>query len=146
MSGFSEYTASGILNFYFNGQALSVPDNIVLALTSGLCVDTQNGATIPEVPSGINGSGTGYARVTVNNPSVLQHFWTYNSGEVTNSGNITFNPCLVDWGVVSGVAVLDNAIYGSGNLLFHGAIKHKRDVYKGDVIKYDAGECDICLE
>ena len=147
MAAFSEYLQSGILNFYFNGEALTVPTNISVALTSGVCQDHQDGSTIPEIPSGINGSGTGYSRVSVNNPQTMPGYWEYQgSGLISNSGNIVFNTCIVDWGTVSGIALLDSPIIGSGKLLFHGALTHPRDVYTGDSVKYDPYALDICLE
>ena len=150
MAAFSEYLASGILNYYFrgSGDAITIPPNISIALTSGVCTGYEDGSTIPEIASGINGSGTGYARKDINDPPSEQTgYWVYEgSGVMSNVSNIVFNSALLDWGTVSGIAIVDSSTYGQGNLLFHGAVSKPRDVYTGDNVKFDPNTLEISLE
>ena len=69
MAALSDYLESGLLHHIFLGQAFEKPSGMVIALTSGVITDSMTGSTIPEIPSGINGSGTGYTRIDLGNPS-----------------------------------------------------------------------------
>lgn len=151
MSAFSDYLESGILNHILRGQTLSKPGHIAIALTSDVADDSDTGATIPEIPSGINGSGTGYARISLGAPSSSgDSQWTYSSddynagsGVVRNTNNQLFNTALVDWGYVSGVAILDSPDYGSGNLLIKFQLDNPRQIFMGDSALFSAESLEI---
>ena len=86
MAALSDYLESGLLSHLFRNTAFSRPENIAIALTSGVPSDSDTGATIPEIPSGVsqgeNFVSTNYARVTLGDPSV--------------SGDVTWNSIGVD--------------------------------------------------
>ena len=69
MAALSDYLESGILTHIFLSGVFAKPSNISVALTSGVPVDSDTGATIPELPSGINGISTGYNRVSLGDPN-----------------------------------------------------------------------------
>lgn len=69
MAALSDYLESGILTHIFLSGVFAKPTNVSVALTSGVPVDSDTGATIPELPSGINGLSTGYARVSLGDPN-----------------------------------------------------------------------------
>jgi hypothetical protein len=75
MAALSDYLESGILNHIFRNVTFSKPSNIAIALTSGVPLDSDNGLTIPELPSGINRGNnfvsTNYKRINLGNPSVV---------------------------------------------------------------------------
>ena len=151
MSALSDYLESGLLHHIFRGQSFAKPSEIAIALTSGVPLDSNNGLTIPELPSGINGSGTGYSRLSLGAPSSSGNsVWLYNiddhnagSGVIKNSGAFLFNTALLDWGWVSGIAILDDSRYGSGNLLMHATLDNPRIIYMGDTVKFDASTLQI---
>lgn len=151
MSALSDYLESGLLHHIFRGQSFPKPSEIAIALTSGVPLDSHTGATIPELPSGINGSGTGYARLSLGAPSASGDVkWLYDlndhtvgSGLIKNSGAFLFNTALLDWGWVSGIAIIDDSRYGSGNLLMHSALSNPRVIYMGDTVKFDASTLQI---
>ena len=127
MAALSDYLESGLLHHIFLGQAFEKPSGMVIALTSGVITDSMTGSTIPEIPSGINGSGTGYARIDLGNPSSVDAKWTYTtadhavgSGVIGNASSYIFDTALVDWGIVSGIAICDSGTHatsaaGGGN-------------------------------
>ena len=147
----SDYLESGLLHHIFKGEVFIKPSEIAIALCSGVPVDAHTGETIPELPSGINGSGTGYARISLGDPSTQgntkwifeQEVADYGSGVLKNSGSIVFEKALLDWGFVSGIAITDDSQYGSGNLLMHSELSNPRIIYKGDAVKFDVTNLKI---
>ena len=151
MAALSDYLESGLLNHLFRGGTFEKPSNISLALTSGVPSDSDTGTTLPEIPSGINGSGTGYSRVDLGAPTDTS--WTFTeerflagSGTIKNSGQIIFNTALLDWGYVSGVAIIDHSTWGSGNLLMHATLDNPRIIYTGDNAKFDIENLEISFK
>lgn len=73
MAALSDYLESGLLSHIFRGTAFSKPSNISIALTSGVPKDSDTGATIPELPSGVfKGNvlvSTNYSRVSLGTPA-----------------------------------------------------------------------------
>jgi hypothetical protein len=147
----SDYLESGLLHHIFMGSSFPKPSKIAIALCSGVPVDSDTGETIPEIPSGINGSGTGYSRIEIGDPAVngdtswiySQQDHDYGSGVIKNSGSIVFEKALIDWGWVSGIAITDSSDYGSGNLLMHSQLGNPRIIYKGDAVKFDVTNLQI---
>jgi len=62
---------------------------------------------------------------------------------LVNKYQIVFPTALQDWGFVSGVAVLDNSTYQSGNLLMYSTLSNPRLVFAGDNIRFDAESLQI---
>lgn len=147
----SDYLESGLLHHIFKSQVFIKPSKIAIALCSGVPKDSDTGETIPELPSGVNNSFTGYSRIDLGDPSTQgdttwmyeQQDHDYGSGLVKNSGSIVFDKALIDWGWVSGIAITDMSEYGSGNLLLHSQLSNPRIVYKGDSVKFDVTNLKI---
>ena len=145
MAALSDYLESGLLHHLFREDSFAKPSQISIALTSAAPVDSDTGATISEIPSGLNGSGTGYTRIVLGAPADSGNDkWSYDeadaavgSGVIKNASSHAFDTALVDWGWVSGVAICDNATYGAGNLLIHAQLDNPRVVYTGDSLKFD---------
>lgn len=154
MAALSDYLESGLLHHVFRGQSFPKPSTIAVALTSGVPLDSHTGATLPEIPLTINGSGTGYARLNLGNPSTSGNsVWGYSladhnagSGVIKNQNVFSFAPALCDWGGVSGIALLDHASHGSGNLLMHATLANPRQIYMGDSIQFDVNNFQIKFE
>lgn len=68
------------------------------------------------------------------------------NGFIKNKNDIVFNTALTDWGWVSGVAIVDNAMHGSGNLLMYAQLQNPRYVYIGDSIKFNSNSLEISLK
>ena len=154
MTAISDYLESGLLNHLFRGETFNKPSGIALALTTTVPDDSDTGSSISEVPSGINGSGTGYFRYNLSNPATSGNtVWDHlaadiaaGSGVIKNGQQIVFGTALVDWGWVSGIAVLDTDTYGSGNMLLSSQLDQPRVVYMGDGLKYNTGNLQIELK
>jgi hypothetical protein len=236
MAALSDYLESQLLNHIFRSGVFVKPSQVAIALTSGVCIDCDNGSTIPELPSGVargnNFVTTNYARINLGSPlSNGNNVWSnvgvdeltpfavsgvsssgqavglsgyyyplyltklaadnadklntsqpdgfsYNykfkhlpcvtfyspeslaqsgqqqdpgyttyegNGFIKNTSQIIFNTALTDWGWVSGIAILDNSIRGSGNLLMYSKLENPRYIYTGDNIKLDTNSLEISL-
>lgn len=90
-----------------------------------------------------------YAPTTLQQSGVAQDpgYTKYDgNGFIKNSSQLIFNTALTDWGWISGIAILDNAGYGSGNLLMYAQLQNPRYVYTGDNIKFDINSLEISLK
>lgn len=154
MAALSDYLESGLLNHVFRNESFPKPSAIAIALTSGVPVDSDTGSTIPELPSGINGSGTGYARILLDRTDVSGNdYWSFSasdlsagSGLIKNAANRVFNTALLDWGWISGIVITDNADYGSGNMLMHSTLDNPRIIYTGDSPVFDLETLQISFK
>jgi hypothetical protein len=69
MAALSDYLESQLLNHLFRDESFPKPTTIALALTSKVPLDSDDGTTLPELPSGIDGLSTNYKRIDLGNPS-----------------------------------------------------------------------------
>jgi len=145
MTALSDYMESGLLHHVFRGQPFPKPANVSIALCSGVPVDSDTGSTIPELPTGIDGNDTGYSRYNVGDPSQTgDAFWSYDiddhiagSGVIKNASTIVLGTALLDWGWVSGIAIVDSASHQSGQVLMYAELGKPRIIYQGDAPKFD---------
>ena len=156
MASLSDYLESGLLHHLFRGESFPKPTNIAVALCSSVPLESDTGSTISEIPSGIDGNATGYARINLGDPSSLGVTkWSYSSddfaagsGIIKNASSFMFDEgagsaALVDWGWVSGIAIVDSGEYGTGNLLMYAALSNPRIIYTGDTVKFDTATLQI---
>lgn len=68
------------------------------------------------------------------------------NGFIKNAFQLVFNTALSDWGWVSGIAIVDTATHGSGNMLMYAKLENPRYVYTGDNIKFDTNSLEISLK
>jgi hypothetical protein len=154
MAALSDYLESGLINHVFRNESFPKPSSIAIALTSGIPLDSHTGSTITELPSVINGTGTGYARVLLDLTNESgNNYWSHSSsdiaagsGLITNAANRVFNTALLDWGWISGIAITDHGDHGSGNLLMHSTLDNPRVIYTGDSPVFDAGTLQISFK
>ena len=156
MASLSDYLESGLLHHLFRGESFAKPTNIAVALCSGVPQESDTGSTMPEMPTGIDGASTGYARINLGDPSSLgDGKWSYSpddlaagSGIIKNASSFLFDEgdgsaALVDWGWVSGIAIVDSGEYGTGNLLMYAELTNPRIIYTGDTVKFDTSTLQI---
>ena len=119
MAALSDYLESGLLHHVFRGETFPKFENVAIALCSGVPQDSDTGSTIPELPSGkaLEGGGntsTGYKRYSLGKPADSGNIkWQYNiddhnegSGLIKNNQVFLFDTAQVDWGWVSGLAIV----------------------------------------
>jgi len=147
MPAFSDYAESGILNFLFrsNTNSFGAPANVSVALCTDVPSESQNGTTIPEVPEG---AANGYNRVNLGAPANAD--WdesdqVNDSGHIQNAAAVTFGAATTAWGNVSGIALVTNQGWGSGEVLMFGALTTPKDVGAGDTFQFNTGELDLYL-
>lgn len=133
-SGVSTGTSGYFYPLYLNQTKAQQSDNLGLA-------DPYRFREFPSVtfyaPRGLLQSGV------AQDPG----YTTYEgNGFIKNSSQLVFDTALTDWGWVSGVAILDNSTYGSGNLLMYSKLSNPRYVYTGDNIKFDLNSLEISLQ
>ncbi len=159
MAALSDYLESGLLHQVFRGETFPKFENVAIALCSGVPQDSDTGSTIPELPSGkaLDGGGntsTGYKRYSLGKPADSGNIkWQYNiddhnegSGLIKNNQVYLFDTALVDWGWVSGLAIVDSGEYGTGNLLMHAQLNNPRVIYQGDSVKFDISTLQISFK
>ena len=73
MAALSDYLESQLLNHLFRSGTLDKPTKIAIALTSGVPLDSDTGATLPELPAsiivGADTRNTNYQRISLEAPS-----------------------------------------------------------------------------
>ena len=139
----SDYLEAALINHLFRADTFSKPSAIYVGLIryyEASKVEALTGTTIGPKELGAAGdTALSYSRVgvTQNNSN-----WDAPStaGATQNAGAISFNTATGDWGMVSGVFVVDAS--GGGNLLLHGALTTTRDVKSGDLFKVNVGDLD----
>ena len=145
MSAMSDYLESGIIDHFLRGTTISKPSNISLALCSGVPIDANTGANIPEITG--DHAGGAYIRKSLGAPG--NTYFSIPSGTAspttTNVSAIEFAQATADWGYVSGVAVVDATGWGLGNVLLYGALTTPRIVTNGDIFRFNAGDIDISM-
>lgn len=67
------------------------------------------------------------------------------NGFIKNKLQLVFPSAMTDWGMVSGVAILDSSDHQDGNLLMYAELNNPRYVYAGDTIKFDGNALEINL-
>ena len=105
MTALSDYLESGLLHHVFRGQSFPKPENIAIALCSGVPSESdsavshyKNGGPLPEIPSGdAAGNDTGYRRYNLGNPSTQgDSSWDYPlDGHLDGSGLIEKNMAIL---------------------------------------------------
>lgn len=146
MAAFSDYLKTAVLNHIFRQTAYVQPTNISIALTTAESEDTQDGSTISEVPTTIDGNPTGYVRINLGAPD--DGVWEFSAvelGLLLNSSQMIFDAALVDWGAISGVAILDSSDHGTGNLLMHATLENARLIYSGDRVRFDSTDLEVSI-
>ena len=131
MAALSNYLENALVNHVLRNTALTTPGtSIYVGLIKFYESSKLEAGTLTQEAS----SGA-YARVQVT-------AWDAPSnGATQNTSAVTFPTATADWGMVSGVIIVDAA--STGNVLLHGTLTTARDVKNGDVFKFSAGDLDI---
>ena len=133
MSHLTNYAEQHLLDAIFNGEALTFPTSIWVALHTG---DPTEAATANEVST----VGTGYGRVEVNVNGGAAPTWRLAASEggggfaVKNLQAIVFGPALTDWGSITHTSLWDDAT--AGNPWYQGPLASPRTVQTGGTFTY----------
>jgi hypothetical protein len=138
MSALSDFLETELRKHLFRTGSYAKPTVLRVALATAATTDAQTGATITEVTN-----ANAYART---GPDPLDANWSGASatdGLTDNVAAITFPTATGSWGTVSHIAIVDNATWGAGNSLLHGALTASKTVGNGDVFQFNSGSLDI---
>ena len=134
MTALSSYAEVKILDHLFRNTALTSPNAYIGAFT--------NSPT--DSASGTEASGSGYARVQIDNKTSAATTGADNSS-ITNSTAITFPAASGGaWGVITHIGIFDAA--SSGNLLAHGALAASKVISDGDTLQINASALTITID
>ena len=134
MTALSTYAELKILDLLFKNTSYTSPNAYIGAFTS----DPTDSA------SGTEASGSGYARVQIDNKTSSATSGADNSS-ITNSSAITFPAASGGaWGTITHIGIFDAA--SSGNLLAHGALAASKVISDGDVLQLNASSLVITID
>jgi hypothetical protein len=134
----SDWLEKNFASHIFGSGTLSKPSTLAFALLRNPPTDGMTGATIPEVSN-----AGGYARQTLNPSSSNWLDPIGTDGLCYNHQQVLFPTATADWGWVSGVAILDSATYGAGNVWIHGTLTTPKLIGVGDAFRFASGDLDI---
>lgn len=137
MGSFSNYAEDKILDHVTGKTSFTLPTTVAVALCTADPTDAGTGASCNEVANENN-----YARTDTSGSD-----WDASSGGATaNAAAITFPEANGSWSTVTHFALIDNASYGSGNMLAHSILGASKAIGDGDTPKFAIGDLDLTLD
>jgi len=126
---FTDFAEAKLLTYLFKGQG-----KVYLALYTTTPTEDDPGVEIPT-------EGTGYSRqeVTFGDP-----FQDSSSTKmyIANTNTLTFGPALVDWGTVTGGALID----AGGHMIVYGDLATPQAITTGNVMEFGPGSIEVSLD
>lgn len=126
----TDYLENKLIDFLFRAQTFTPPAALFIALYTANPTDSSAGTEV---------TGGSYARVSVTS-SLANWAGTQSAtsttassgtgGTTSNNAVITFPAPTANWGVVTGIAVMDAST--AGNMWFFGALTTSKTVNNGD--------------
>ena len=136
----SDYLETSLVTHIFRTSSWSKPSVLAIALLTTVADDDDTGQFSTSTGVEVVSAGA-YAR-TANNPADAN--WDAASGGATaNTSAITFPTATGSWGTIQGLAIVDNATFDTGNMLFHSSIGTPRAIGVGDTAEIAAGAITV---
>jgi|TARA_R100000479_G_scaffold171542_1_gene115179 hypothetical protein len=134
MTALSTYAERKVLDLLFKNTSFTAPQAYIGLFTS----DPTDSA------SGTEASGSGYARIRIDNKMSSATANSDNS-QITNSSAITFAAASGGaFGTITHIGIFDAS--SSGNLLAHGALAVARTITDGDTFQINASGLVITID
>lgn len=134
MTALSSYAERKVLDLLFKNTSFTAPEAYIGLFTS----DPTDSA------SGTEASGSGYARIRIDNKMSSATANSDNS-QITNSSAITFAAASGGaFGTITHIGIFDAS--SSGNLLAHGALAASKTIADGDVFQINASGLVITID
>lgn len=141
MAAMSNWLKGIIASHAFGSGTWAKPSVIAIALCS-TPPSSGNDGTLNGLEVANAGS---YARQELN-PSSVNWLDPITNDGTENNTTITFPVATADWGMVSGVAIIDSSTYGAGNMYFYGTLVRAKDISQDDQFKFNAGDLDVTFQ
>ena len=142
MAAMSDYLEGELINHVFRTASYPKPATIAIALCTAAPVDSDTGATIPEVANSF-----AYARVAFGPANANWSAPIAGDGTTRNVTAITFPQASGgSWGTITHVAFVDSATYGAGNMLFYGTLTTPKIIDDMDIFAFAATQLDVQID
>lgn len=143
MAEMSDYLEDSLVTHIFRTSSWSKPTVLALALLTTAADDDDTGtfstSTGVEVPN-----ANAYTRIA-RNPADAN--WAASvDGMTENVAAITFVQATGSWGTVVALAIVDDATFDSGNMLFHSTVGTSRTIDNGDTAELAATALTITFD
>lgn len=138
----SDYLEKQLASHIWGNGNFTKPTGLFIALTNRPLQDYED-KDLSQLE--VSNAG-GYARV-ISIPTGTT--WTEPVGTgsiVRNLIALTFPDATADWGMVSGMAIVDNVTWGTGNVLVKGSLTTPRDIRSGDTFRFKISDISIILD
>ncbi len=134
MTALSSYAERKLLDHVFKNTSYTSP-NAYLGLFTSDPTDSASGTEV---------SGSGYARIRIDNKMAAATTGSDNSSIVSNA-DITFAAASGgDFGTITHIGIFDALT--SGNLLAHGALTASKVISDGDSFQINSGSLTITID
>lgn len=134
MTALSSYAERKILDHVFKNTSYTSP-NAYLGLFTSDPTDSASGTEV---------SGSGYARIRIDNKMAAATTGSDNSSIVSNA-DITFAAASGgDFGTITHIGIFDALT--TGNLLAHGALTASKVISDGDTFQINSGSLTITID
>ncbi|MEM9681637.1 MAG: hypothetical protein AAF942_00090 [Pseudomonadota bacterium] len=138
MTAMSDYLENELLDHVLKGLAFTAPATVALALFTAATNDAGGGTEVT--------NANAYARLEVEG-ATGRTFSAAAAGTTDNDQAWEFAAAAGgSWGTVTHLAIVDSAVHGGGNFLFHGALTASRAIGDGDTFRFPAGDLDVTLD
>lgn len=142
MSEMSDYLEDSLVDHIFRTSSWSKPSVLAMALLTTNAIDGDSGTfstgTGVEVPD-----AGAYAREARNPADANWAAATGGGGQTSNVAEITFTTATASWGSVAAVAIVDDASFDSGNMLFYSEVGTPRTIDSGDTAEFAIGAITV---
>lgn len=149
MSALSDFYEQQLINHVFRGATHPKPNMIAIALLGSPALDADSGnfgGTVGQL-TGHTGREIfktgGYVRYEVGPPADIHFDAPGAAGATQNASGYTWPQATSNWGWISGVAIMDSVLYGTGNIIMHGSLTTPKQIASGDTFRIQTGDLDI---
>ncbi len=145
MSEMSDFLEDQLVAHMFRTGTFTKPTVMAVAMLTTNAVDADTGQFTTGTGVEVTNAGA-YAR-QARNP--LDANWTATAGgdgQTDNAAAITFPQATADWsgGVnVTGMALVDNTTFDTGNMFMHSPVDTPKPVLNGDTAEFAAGAITV---
>jgi hypothetical protein len=142
MSEMSDYMEDSLIDHIFRTSSWSKPSVLAIALLTTAAIDGDTGQFSTGTGVEVTNANA-YARVARNPLDANWDAPAGGNGVTANTAAITFPAATGSWGTVLAMAIVDNATYDTGNMLFHSVVDVNRTIADGDTAEFAAGAITI---
>ena len=142
MSEMSDYLEGQLIAHIFRTSTFSKPSALAIALLTTGAADSDSAVFTTGTGVEVTNAGA-YARVARNPADANWSAPSTGDGQTDNVAAVTFTQATGSWGSVSDMAIVDNATYNTGNMLFYSAVDTGRTISTGDTAEFAAGAITV---